>query len=486
MRLFGLNFSITKAKADNRGKLLKNVLWPWQYGDELSIDDDFQSFMNAYRGWVYVAASKNSVSVASTPVRLYVAKDSTRPIKSHQTKRITKETENYLLKNPGIVNLKQVKKATEIEEVLDHPLLDLFRNVNSFMNPFYLFELTELYQELCGNAYWYIVNNKLGIPGEIWPVPPQFMKIIPDKNNFIKEYMFAKGMEEEAFHEEKIIHFKFASPDSLYYGKGPLAAAVAPYNISQNINRYENAVFQNMGRLEGAFETEQDLSQYEFDRLKEEIKQTFRGVKNTGKSPLLEKGVKYKNYGLAPRDLSFMQGRKAVKEEIVNIFGQSLGLYDKDATRANAQVASMTFMRDTIRPRLIRMEQKLNEKLLPRYDEKLFVAFDDPVPVDRELRLKEIETHLKSGYGSINEERLVDNLEDVDWGDIPLINTNMAPLGSNQEEDTSTQGDALLGVTFEEGMGKLSEGVADEVIKRLKTNGGETDGSDYKENSFKG
>ena len=219
----------------------------------------------------------------------------------------------------------------------------------------------------------------------------------------------------------------------MYYGKGPLSAVVDPYNIHQNINRYENFVFGNMGRIEGAFETENELSQYEFDRLKEEIRQTFSGIENVGKSPLLEKGVKYKTYGLAPRDLSFMQGRKAVKEEIVNAYGQSMGLYDKDATRANATVASFTHMKDAVKPRLIRMEEKINEKLTPKFDDKLFVSFDNPVPIDEDLRLKEKESHLKTGYSSINMEREQDNRDRVDWGDTPILNSNLIPLGSRPE-----------------------------------------------------
>ena len=73
---------------------------------------------------------------------------------------------------------------------------------------------------------------------------------------------------------------------------------------------------------------------------------------------------------------------------------------------------------------------EIYEKLTPKYDRKLFVAFDDPVPVDKEHRLKEKETHLKYAYSSVNMERLIDNKEDVPWGNIPIVNTNLAPLGS--------------------------------------------------------
>jgi len=473
MKIFG--WEIKKASTSARGnKFISNLLWPWQHGDNLTPEADYGAFMKAYRGWVYVAATKNAQSAASIPLKLYVGKPSKNQIKSHPTKKITREKEAYIKSIPSLSNLSQVKKAVEIEEVLDHPILELMRNVNNFMNYFSLFELTNLYEELCGNSYWYIVENKLGVPQEIWPMPPQSIQIIPDKIKFIKGYKFVRGWDKVEFSEESVIHFKFPSPTSMYYGKGPLAAVVDAYNISQNINKYENFVFGNMGRIEGAFETDNELSQWEFDRLKEEINQSFRGIENVGKSPLLEKGVKYRAHGLAPKDLSFMQGRKAVKEEIVNAYGQSLGLYDKDATRANAEVASWTHMKDTIRPRLIRKEEKLNEKLTPKFDKKLFVAFDDPVPIDKDYRLKEKELHLKSGYSSINMERLIDNKEDVDWGDIPLVNSNMVPLGSRPpdgggggDEPPENEGEDMSRF-LKMGIDTFSENLAKAMMVRMK------------------
>jgi len=469
MKIFG--YEITKApKPAGKNRLISNLLWDWAFGSNLQPENDFDAFMKAYRGWVYVAASKNATSAASIPLRLFVGKPSNNTIKSNPTRKITKEQDVYLRSSPSLSLLPQVRKAVEIEEVLDHPILTLMRNVNNFMNYFSLFELTNLYEELCGNSYWYILEDKLGVPQEIWPMPPQNVKIVPDKTKFIKSYKFIRGWDEEEFSEESVIHFKFPSPTSVYYGRGPLAAVTDSYNISQNINRYENFVFGNMGRIEGAFETDQELSKWEFDRLKEEIRQTFQGVENVGKSPLLEKGVKYKPYGLAPKDLSFMQGRKAVKEEIVNAYGQSLGLYDKDATRANAEVASFTHMKDTIRPRLIRKEEKLNEKLTPKFDEKLFVAFDDPVPPDKEYRLKEKESNLKTGYTSINMEREIDNKEPVDWGNIPILHQSLIPLGSKPPgtDDNINDMPEEMSRFLMMGIDRFSESLAKAVTERIR------------------
>ena len=419
-----------------------------------------------------------ATAVASTPVRLYVGKPNLSPIKSHPTRKISNDRLEYIRKSPTLSILPQVKQAEEIVEVESHPILDLFREVNPFMNQFFLFELTSLYQELCGNAYWFVLRDKLGVPREIWPIPPGNMKVIPSKSEFIKGYVFNRGFDKVEFSVEEIIHFKFPSPVNLYYGSSPLSAVTDSYNISQSMNKYEQAVFSNMGRLEGAFETDNELSQYEFDRLKEEIKQTFQGIDNVGKSPLLEKGVKYKPYGISPRELSYLAGRSKIKEEIVNAYGQSLGLWDKDATRANATVANENFMRDAIRPRLRRQEQKMNEQLSPLFDGKLFLAYDDPVPVDKEIRLKQIETRLKTAYSSVNMEREIDREPTVPWGDIPIVNQNMVPLGSNVDsgggggdEPNPDEDFSDLSNILRIGIGNLSDEIADRMADKLMATG---------------
>jgi len=307
---------------------------------------------------------------------------------------------------------------------------------------------------------------------EIWVVPPAPMRVIPDKQLFIKGYSMSQGLSKQEFAEKDIIHFKFPSPNSLYYGTSPLAQNTTSYNISQSMNRYEQAVFENMGRLEGAFVTENELSNHEFKRLKEEIAAAFRGSSNAGKSPLLEKGVTFKNFSASPRDLSFLQGRSKVKEEIMNAYGQSLGLWDKDSTRANAMVATESFMRDAIRPRLIRQEEKLNEKLTPRYDEKLFVAYDDPVPEDKDFKLKERESNLKSGYTSINMERESDHSSPVPWGDIPIMPQMMIPLGSKPVEPSGSsdpnESEEEMSRFIQMGIDSVSDDMTQKLIERLE------------------
>lgn len=419
------------------------------YQRELATPGDYSSLLRAYQSWVYVCANKNAISVASFPLRLYVAKTSKSKLLV-KTKEITPETKKYLY---SIAHLDSyLRKAIEVEEVLEHPFLDLMKHVNPFMNSFELKEITDLHQELTGNAYWYIISNAAGLPVELWIIPPDFMKIIPSKEEFIEGYLYT-GVNDVAFTKEEITQFKFASPHSPYYGMSPLSAITHAYNINSNMNTYENALFTNMARPDGVLETEMSLDDDDFKALKKEWTAVYGRIKNTGKTAVLDMGVHYKPISFPPRELAFLAGRKTTKEEIANAYGQSLALYDKDANRANADNATYMHMRDTISPRHRRMEQKMNEQIVIRYDERLFVAFENCVPEDK-MFLHKVRMESADKIITRNEARQELGREDVEGGDVLYQEGTQVPLGTTPE-------------TPEKEIDEISQKIANKVKEKL-------------------
>ena len=67
------------------------------------------------------------------------------------------------------------------------------------------------------------------------------------------------------------------------------------------------------------------------------------------------------------------------------------------------------------------------------FGENTIMLFDDPTSKDSSFRLLEKKTNLQLGMTTINEERERDGLEPVEWGDVPLIQMNMMPLGEEKE-----------------------------------------------------
>ncbi len=410
----------------------------------------YDQLIQKYTSWVYACANKNAVAVAQIPLRLYGKKRSTGTKFRVATRPVSREKKDWLFKQPQLIT--KLADAVDVEEITEHPFLDLLSKVNPFMNGFELSEYWTLYQELTGNSYTLIVKNGLGTPQELWVLQPQQMKIVPDKQSFIKGYLYGRNRAKAiAFEPDEIIHMKYANPQNMFYGMGPLAAAAIAADAGVAMNVHEYSLLKNNAIPPSALETEQSMTPDQIKRVKTEWNAAYRGPEKAGRLAIFQGGLKPSRLSLTPKEMGYLTGRKITTEEIAAIFGvpmSKLKVGDvKAAPAAGMYYGNITYQRDTIQPKLRRIDQKLNEQLLPMYDDKLFCAFDNPVGEDKDFRLKERESNLKNGYSSINQERLRDNQEAVPWGDVPILPTNVMPLGD--EVPSSTQ--SSFSLSFSDG-----------------------------------
>ena len=428
-------------QVDSQISALLNVeRHPWEevYGKQSQ--DKYEELVKRYTSWVYACAYKNAKSVAQVPLHLYGMKRSSRTKFIVPTRAVSKERKDWMFAQPDLQQ--KLAKAVDIEEIVDHPFLDLMTNVNEWMNGIDLMELWTLYQELTGNAYTYVVKNNLQIPQELWILPAQKVKIIPDKEMFIKSYMCGTDPAQSVtFEPDNIIHMKYPNPHDLYYGHGPLAAAMVAADAHVAMSAYEGNLLRNDAIPRSALITESRLTQDQVSKLKKEWNTNYKGVEKAGKLAVLSGGLQVAPVSLTPREMGYMAGRKITREEVAAIFEvpmSKLSVEDiKSAPAAGMYFGSVTYQRDTILPKCRKIEAKLNEKLLPMYDPNLFCAFDNPVGEDRDARIKERESNLRSGYSSINEERLRDNQEPVPWGEEPWLASNLIQTSSDRTSSLS-------------------------------------------------
>ncbi len=400
---------------------------------------DPRALVQRYTSYVFACANKNANSCASVPLRLFGAKTNgqksrfkTKPISKALLKRINKS--RYLHRKSA--------KADEIEEIVDHPALDLLTNVNKFMNEFELQFLTFLGQEITGNSYWWILRDpQLGVPLEIMPLMPQYVRIIPDPQKFVLgyEYRPPRTSKPVRFEPEEIIHFKYPTIRGQFLGMSPLEAAALAADLGIFMNQHEASIFKEGGLMDMALVLPAEAGSPppdEIKRLQKEWRQKYGGRRKSGKLPILSGGAELKPIGFKPKEMAFLKGRQASLQDVAAIFGVPLSkLTVENVNRANAEAGNFAYQKDTILPRITINEQKLNEQFLPLYDEDIFVMYDNPVPEDKEFELKRSASFLNTAQTTINEERTKIGLESVEWGDVPLVSAGTIPLGSNIEDD---------------------------------------------------
>jgi HK97 family phage portal protein len=433
---FAITMAPKKEESNSSGakRMANTIILPWESGRELATPEDFESLIRAYRSWVYICASKNSNAVAAAPLKLYVAKKKKDTKVLVKTIQIDKVTDMRLRKQGNL--LSYIRKAEDMEEVVDSPVLDLFKNVNPLMNHFDLWDGTQLWLELTGNAYWYIYKNNLGVPVEIWPIPPQYMQIVASQEKIISGYVYKKGIVTIPFDFDEIVHFRFFAPSGGLYGVGPLQAVMDSYIDDQRIKVFESTLMTNMGRPEAVLQAKESISDAEFERIKRRWKQQYGGAKKVGQTLILESGLEYKPITFTPKEMAYTEGRRLNKEEIAAAFGVPMSkLTTEDVNRSNASSGNWQYQNDTIEPRLRRIEETINEKLMPMFDEALFIAYDSTLPADEAFELDRMTKSLGSYVTTVNEEREKLGMKPVEWGDTPLASSTIAPLSMISPDD---------------------------------------------------
>lgn len=411
---------------------------------------DPESLMKRYKDWVYICASKNATSVADVPLRLYVTtgQGQRSPKDWVLRKGLKKKQADYIYKQNSL--LPYTRKAVNIEEVLDHPFLNLWTDVNPYAAGFSFRELLILDLEITGDSFIYIYKDEvLGIPKELWRLPPQWTTIVPSPKDFIKGYLYGKERNKRiAFKPEEVVHFLYPNPRDLYRGMSPLEGALSAVDIDNAMSKYDLTTLDNNGRPDFIVSYKGKLTKGKAEKLEKDWRRLYGGRQKVGKPAFLDQDADIKTLGWSPKEMAFLAGQKWTMKKISNAYGVPQSMIESDdVNRANADAGNYQYQKWTVKPRLKRIEEILNQHIIPMYDERLFVAYDNPVPEDEEFRLKEKESNLKTGYSSINQERQIDNLEPNPWGNLPIMPLNVAPLGTAQSMANSQQpkGRSMIG-----------------------------------------
>lgn len=397
-----------------------------------------KSLLMAFKNWVYICANKNAMTVAKQPLRFFVTGRENQKF-LRPTKKIDKKTLNYLREN----HYEHIRKAVIVEELVEHPVIDLFKKPNPYLNRYDFIYYTQLFKELSGDSYWYKNINAFNQPRELWNLMPDRIVIVPGSDDFIAGYIYMREDGEKIpIRKEEITHFLFPNPNDKFYGASPVVAVASSYNIRENADKYENALFTNMGTLEGYFTSKEPIRGEALERLKKEIKENWAGIRNAGKSPLLDNGLEYKPVSQNPRDLSYVELRKNTREEIAAAFGVPMSkIITENVNKANSETGSHDYESDTIQPRLVSLAEEINSDILPLFSDNIFCAFDNPVREDAKIIIDKNVRYATVGIFTRNEIRKDEGKPPIDGLDVPLNPANTIPIGQenpNQDNRAKT------------------------------------------------
>ena len=269
------------------------------------------------------------------------------------------------------------------------------------------------------------------MPRAIWLLPTQNMtpKRAPDSPKLVDYYQYRTGTREQTFRPSEIVHFRYPDPRDPYMsGISPLRAAYEQVSFLSSFTAFKNATYENNALPSAILAPASTLGEEERDRLETQIKERF-GRGGAGRVRVGDTNMQLHILSHSMGDLAALADARATKEDIANAFHCPIAFFTTNTNLANLQAATSQHMQQAIGPRLERRDEKMNQCLVPLYDPsgRLFLASDDPVPVDQQASLAQQEMDLKYGVLSVNEVRGGRGLPAVSWGDVPWLPNRWLP-----------------------------------------------------------
>lgn len=215
------------------------------------------------------------------------------------------------------------------DEIIGHPLTDLFAHVNDSMGPEDLWEQYCIFMLLGGEAFLEFVDGGSGtsaVPLEVWPRRPDLVGVRPDKSEdralFPRPAGYVFGDEENIVPPENMWHGMFRHPTNPWRGLAPINAVRHAIVLDMFAISWSQNFLRHGARPDWALVSPEGLTRTERQELEMEMLERFSGTDKNHLPIILEQGMTdVKVLSHPPKDIEWLEQRKLARDEVGGLFG---------------------------------------------------------------------------------------------------------------------------------------------------------------------
>ena len=273
-----------------------------------------------------------------------------------------------------------------------------------------------------------ILENAISMTGKEEAMEPGWINAADAREKAAYfQYGWISGARPVPFGKKELIWFQRNSRTDSIYGRSPvqvLAETIQTliYAIEHNLEYFsDNQIPRGIIGLEGSNTEEVKAFKDQWkenQRVKDSAgnwRKKFHNIPVTNKTPV------FTRLELSNSELELLEGQKWWAKLVWACFGVTsteLGYTEDAKGMSNQIVQSNVFKKRTLNPMLRMEEYKHNQEIISEFEyddvEFKFLMFD----VEEETKKAQLyQTQLSAGYKSVNEIRLEEGLEEVEWGD---------------------------------------------------------------------
>jgi hypothetical protein len=365
------------------------------------------------RNTVARAIDLNATVVSSQPLRLYRPSSTS---KVYGKRRVDRRTKAFLsgrgVNKPHKKAVSVSSAADEMEEITDHPILDLLYAPDPSMTCGQWFYLIQSYIEATGWCAAWMGPDQ--IPKGMYVLAPHQTKIDFTVQDYIRGFTFGSETSKERFFPyEECAYFRLRPhPQNPNRAASWVSSVIMPSDMEQAALQSEIARWNN-GGLPGAIFKINANDPSVFERAANEIDRQTRGVNKSGRN-LIISGAEVIQPASKPHEMNYQAGLDTAEARIYRAAGIPEPLWKlNDANLASASAASPAYMNLTIWPRLSTLAEILTEYVVSRFDPTgtMFLAFDNPDNEDVTQETARMVSLANAGLVSANEARAALGIE---------------------------------------------------------------------------
>ena len=286
-----------------------------------------------------------------------------------------------------------------------------------------------------GNDYSYIQRDQKGQVKAIY--------LIPSDRVYVWVYegkvWYRDVVSRRTFSSDEIIHCPWMSYDGIH---GLSAIEYHATTLGQGLRgvEYGENILRNGAFIQGTLTTDGKLTQEQRDTIVKGWRTAYSGSENSGKTPILEGGLKFQPVRLKPSDIEFIKSMNANTNTVAMILRVPLHLLQQleRSTNNNIEHQSIDFVVHTVRPMVKRREAEMNRKLLTAREraEGYHIRYniDSLLRGDHKSRAEFYRTLWTMGALNADEIRAMEHKNKLPdgQGEKYYVQLNLANTGTNQ------------------------------------------------------
>ena len=317
------------------------------------------------------------------------------------------------------------------ERATDHPLYNLLHNEpNPNMSSHTFRKIMEASLKLWGNGYAWIEFDKYYQVKALWPLTPG--SVFPQRSRRTGELFYDAVLYDgtaKRFRAYEMVHIPGLGFDGIC-GRSPIRQFAETMGLNLDIKEYGCKFFKNGARPSGVLEHPGRLSEEAQDRLRKQFDRRYAGANNSGRTMLLEEGMKYAQISVPPEEAQFLESRKYGVNEIARIYGIPPHMIAdlEHATFSNIESQDINFAKHSIVPECVNWEQELMRKLLNSEERAVYeIEFnmEGLVRGDMQSRYQAYAIGRQWGFLTADDIRAKENMGNVDGGKTTYTPLNM-------------------------------------------------------------